>query len=267
MSMIEPVEKSSVAENVFRTLRDKILAGDYAPGHALPGERSLSKSLGVNRGAVRESLKRLEQCGLVEIQHGEHTRVTDFRRTGTLDLLIDLGVRPDGRVDIEVVRGVMLLALVTRIAVLRLATMRGGEVAPVLEAELGRLRAATHDPAAAMSARIAFWEALFHGSGELSYRMLWNSLRRVAEPCMRLWQDMAPVSDGEFMVLERVTRVVGEGDPDAAEHEVRELDERYIFPILAHLRELLEQGQVLLDPRAGLQGPPDLRTTTRPAEA
>jgi DNA-binding FadR family transcriptional regulator len=243
----DPVEKSSVAESVFRDLRGKILAGSYAPGEALPGERALSKSLGVNRGAVRESLKRLAQSGLVEIQHGEHTRVTDFRRTGTLDLLGELIVLPGGRVDLEVARSLLLLALSSRIAALRLATQRGDEVGPLLMAQLEKIRAAGDDLAAAMTARISFWETLFYGSGEQAHRMLWNSFRKVVRPLMGLFEQVAPVAGGQ-VIFSDVARLVAEGDPDAAERAMRKLDDQYIGPILDRLSAQIQSGQTLIMP-------------------
>ena len=55
---------------MYEQLRDHIVSGDVAPGASLPSERVLSERLGVNRAAIREGLKRLEQAGLVAIQQG-----------------------------------------------------------------------------------------------------------------------------------------------------------------------------------------------------
>lgn len=246
--MLDSVSKPSVAESVFRDLRDRILTGHYAPGQALPGERALSKSFGVNRGAVRESLKRLSQSGLVEIQHGENTRVTDYRRTGTLDLLTELIILPSGRADLEVARSLLLFALSSRLAVLRLATLRGHEVAPLLEVDLQKIRAARGDAPAAMSARVGFWETLFRGSGELAQLMLWNSVRRVARPLIYLSEQLSPVTDGKGVLLGMIAGVVAEGDPDAAERTVRALDQKYQQPVLDRLSEMARSGESVIVP-------------------
>src|SRR5436309_9846597 len=81
------VEKESLADKVFEQLTAEIVSGRSAPGSALPSERKLSETLGVNRHVVREALKRLEQVGLIRISQGGATKVLDFRRTGGLDLL------------------------------------------------------------------------------------------------------------------------------------------------------------------------------------
>src|SRR4051812_26077838 len=96
---LQPVARQSVSDAAFRQLEAEILSGRLAPGDALPSERSLTEVLGVNRQAVREALKRLDQAGLVEISHGGATRVRDFRTDGGLDLLPALLVDGTGRID------------------------------------------------------------------------------------------------------------------------------------------------------------------------
>ena len=67
------------------------MAGRYAPGEKLPGQRELAADLGVTLQPLREALKRLEQIGVVEARHGDATRVRDWRAHGTLDVLAHLG--------------------------------------------------------------------------------------------------------------------------------------------------------------------------------
>ncbi len=63
------------SEHIARKLRDEILAGVYRPGDRLPPERELATKLGVNRGSVREALKKLEQLGLVSTRRGDGSSV------------------------------------------------------------------------------------------------------------------------------------------------------------------------------------------------
>src|SRR4051794_169726 len=104
---LEPVARQSVSDAVFDQLQGEILAGRLAAGEALPSERALTDLLGVNRQAVREALKRLDQAGLVEINHGGVTRARDYRLSAGLDLLASLLQRPDGRVDVAVARSIV----------------------------------------------------------------------------------------------------------------------------------------------------------------
>ena len=85
-----PVQRRSVSDEVFAELRDAILTGRFQPGDTLPPERELAASFAVNRHAVREALKRLQEAGFVQIVHGGATTVLDVRSSAGLDLLAHL---------------------------------------------------------------------------------------------------------------------------------------------------------------------------------
>src|SRR5881275_1610283 len=89
--MASPVPRLSVPDQVFEQLREAILSGVYGPGERLPPQRALAAEMEVNMASVREALKRLEQLWLVEVRHGDATRVLDWRRFGGLEALVVLG--------------------------------------------------------------------------------------------------------------------------------------------------------------------------------
>ena len=89
------IARTTVSDAVFRRLSDQILSADAEVGAALPSERTLSETFGVNRHAVREAIKRLQQAGLVTVIHGGATRVTDWRGQCGPDLLVALGAGLD----------------------------------------------------------------------------------------------------------------------------------------------------------------------------
>ena len=74
-----PVPRSSVSDHVFAQLRDAIVSGRHRPDDPLPGERELAAAFAVNRHAVREALRRLQQLGLLRVSQGGATRVLDWR--------------------------------------------------------------------------------------------------------------------------------------------------------------------------------------------
>ncbi|WP_354701798.1 HTH-type transcriptional regulator Mce2R [Paraconexibacter sp. AEG42_29] len=168
---------SLVSEQVFATLLEALLAGRYAPGEKLPRQRELAADLGVTLGSLREALKRLEQMGLVEVRHGDATRVRDWRSSGGLDVLAHLLFR-GGTVD----RGVLEDILEARTLMLRelaglAATRRTADQA----AELDRLAAefATHpdDAAAAAHVDFAFFTAVTAAAGNLVFVLILNAIR------------------------------------------------------------------------------------------
>ena len=60
----------SLVDDIAGQLRDDILRGQYRPGERLPSERDLAARFEVNRGAVREAIKKLEQLGIASVQPG-----------------------------------------------------------------------------------------------------------------------------------------------------------------------------------------------------
>ena len=97
--MFEQVKKQSLSNAVFEQLRDRIVRGDMEVGDPLPAERILAEKLGVNRSAVREGLKRLEQAGLVAISQGGKTKVLNFKKTGGLELLAAMMLKEGGLIN------------------------------------------------------------------------------------------------------------------------------------------------------------------------
>lgn len=68
--MTVKTDNRSRVEEVTAVLTEEILHGQYRPGERLPSERDLAARFEVNRGAVRESLKKLEQLGIAVIRRG-----------------------------------------------------------------------------------------------------------------------------------------------------------------------------------------------------
>ena len=67
-------------ERIAAELRDRILAGEYAPGERLPRQTELARSWNVNLLTVRQALDQLEQDGLLRVEHGVGTFVADLDR-------------------------------------------------------------------------------------------------------------------------------------------------------------------------------------------
>src|SRR4051794_36390769 len=162
------------SEAVHERLRTMTLPGDPAAADPLPPERPLSESHRVNRHAVREAIKRLQQAGLVQVSQGGATRVLDWRATGGLDLLADLTQTEDLA---PLLRSVGEMRATIGADAARLCAPRGPD--EILE-ELPRLAAALPVPAdvrryeTRFRAYEAFWARIVEGSGNLTYRLAFN---------------------------------------------------------------------------------------------
>lgn len=82
-----PPPSTNIAATIFRELRRQILSGELSSGERLPGERELAQRYDTNRNTLREAVRMLEQARLVTVRHGQGVTISDFRRTGTLELL------------------------------------------------------------------------------------------------------------------------------------------------------------------------------------
>lgn len=61
-----PLKRSPAYLKLAEVIRGRILAGELAPGEALPTETALAAQLCVNRSTLREALRHLQSAGLLE---------------------------------------------------------------------------------------------------------------------------------------------------------------------------------------------------------
>jgi GntR family transcriptional repressor for pyruvate dehydrogenase complex len=216
------------SEAVHDRLRREILSGQYAPGDALPSERALSEAHRVNRHAVREAIKRLQQAGLVQVAQGGATRVLDWHVTGGLDLLADLATTEE--LD-PLLRAVSEMRASIGADAARLCALRGPAH---LRDELPGLARALPDPAdvrrfeTRFRAYEAFWARIVAGSGNITYRLAFNSLvgaRDAGGIDTTLY--VAEVDDARAAAVPLATAIAG-GDADIAFSLARELLDRGI---------------------------------------
>jgi GntR family transcriptional repressor for pyruvate dehydrogenase complex len=199
---------------VHSRLRAQILSGDLAPGDAVPSERALSEELGVNRHAVREALKRLQQAGLVQITQGGATRVLDWRTSAGLEVLLDLvaqGAEPPA----ELLRSVLEMRASIGVDAARRCAIRAE---PDARAAIDSLAAATANAIAATDDEaiedfVSLWQRIVEGSGNVAYLLGLNSLNAALESYPELGETLAP-RDAD--ALRDLGRAVGAGDANRA---------------------------------------------------
>ncbi len=179
---LQKIDRRTLSDEVFDQLSREIVDGRMEPGVLLPSERELVQVLGVNRGAVREALKRLAQSGLVQIQQGGGTRVLDYRQSAGLDLLGALMVRSDGEVDVRVARSVMEMRSALAPDIARLAAGRRDDAAlQRLHTLVATMAEHADDLGALQAASLEFWDALVQASDNVAYRLAFNTLRETYE--------------------------------------------------------------------------------------
>lgn len=205
----------TVSRRVHDSLRRKILEGDLQPGDRIPSERVLAEQYGVNRHAVREALKRLQQAGLIRITHGGATRVLDWRDSGGLEVMLDLGgdnLDPPA----EVIRSVLEMRASIGVDAARLCAGRADEAERQAIEGLGERAAAlvgSGDDEALDLAFAEFWLAIVNGSGNIAYRLSLNSLLATMVGFGDV-VDRVRARDAE--IINRLGRSIAAGDSDGA---------------------------------------------------
>jgi DNA-binding FadR family transcriptional regulator len=224
---LHPVQRQSLSDAVFEQLRDQILRGEREPGSSLPAERTLCEALGVNRSAVREALRRLEQAGLVVVRQGGSSRVLDYRSSTSLDLLGVLLLDADGRFDARVVRGILEMRSALGPDAARLAALRGGApCAERLAESIVAMRSAHGDLAALQGLVTAFWSDLVDGSDNVAYRLAFNALHATYDRVRELLARPMEAELADVASYAALAEAIRRADPAAAESEARVLLQR-----------------------------------------
>jgi DNA-binding FadR family transcriptional regulator len=202
---------SRVSEIVHDRLRADIVNGRLAPGDPVPSERTLSEQFSVNRHAVREALKRLQQAGLVQISQGGATRVQDWRTSGSLDLLFDLASPAGEEPDPEVLRGILeMRASIGADAARRAAQRATGEQRARITA-LADGSEETYEP---------LWLAIVDASQNVAYRLALNTLLTGVEAFPSVQERLAPGPAADVIAL---GAAIAAADTERAEQLARQL--------------------------------------------
>lgn len=241
--MLGPIARQSLSQAVYARLRDGIVTGELGSGKKLPSERELSETLGVNRGAVREAVKRLEQAGLVSVRHGGGAQVLDYQSSAGLDLLSEL-LFAGGELNVALARDVLEVRAVLGPEIARRCAERGGDpIADRLDA-LVDVMAEDEDLDRRHAKALEFWATLVDGSNNLAFRLAHNSLMASYETFS---DALTQVMQEELRALDLfrdVSRAVRDGDGDAAHEQARALlaiGERAIRALLDTFDTLTEK--------------------------
>ena len=215
-----PVARQPLSDTVFAQLRDAVLAGRYEPGKFLPPERELAQAFAVNRHAVREALKRLQQAGFVHVMHGGGTEVLDVRRSAGLDLLGQLARSPGEQTE-RIVRDGLEMRRCVGVEAARLAARRADAAARArVVAAAEALTTTPAEPvvrAGPLAPRDrAFWAEVVDASGNLAFRLAFNSLIDAVDAQPNLMAVLLEADRGDGQPHGELAQAIAARDPDRA---------------------------------------------------
>lgn len=216
-----PAARLGVA--VVRDLVTAVVTGEVSPGDALPTETVLSQQFGVSRTVIRESVKRVEEKGLVTVVQGRGTIVNPPSTWNVIDPVVlsvlvdhddDLGILDD----LTVVRAA-LEATMARAA----AGNRTAERRAELQAAFEKMRETAGDIAAFNEADLEFHFVVMEQSGNRLAASITQILFQRARSSSRFTG--TPNAEALRLTLHEhgaVLDAIDRGDADAAERAMHE---------------------------------------------
>jgi GntR family transcriptional repressor for pyruvate dehydrogenase complex len=187
---------ASRLENLTRDLTSRIVGGEYSPGERLPTETQLQENWGVSRSVVREAMKVLASQGLVRIEQGRGTFVSDSD-SAPLTTQITLALRrpragstPSLSDGVGEWAALLDVRRVLEVAVAERASQHASENDfAAMQNAIEEMRARPAQPAGYVDADIAFHRALAFATGNPLWGALLDSLndllRRYREASFR----------------------------------------------------------------------------------
>ena len=216
-----PAAKRTLADRVAERLRKEILSGVHAPGDKLLPEFELAARFDVNRFTVREAMNKLEQMHLIARRPGAGTVVLDYTEHAGVDVLSDLVLAEDGRINPFVVSNLLETARILTSEVAALAAERRSEV------DLQRLSAivsAMHGER--RLSRISALDFDFHwvltsAAGNMVPRLMLNSLRGILRNYSHLLETLYVAPDSFVEGYQHVLTALAARDAERARSLVR----------------------------------------------
>ena len=230
MSLCPQAPTGTVADRVFRALRQDIVEGRIAPGSKI-SEPELSRAQGVSRGALREALGRLESCGLVERRANLGARVVALSSGQLLEIYL---VR-------EALEG-----MAARLAATRMTGAQVAELRRLLEQHRTQIAQDPQNAYFQQEGDLDFHYRIVQGSGNARLvRLLCNDLYQLVRAYRYQFGMASRRGPRAFAEHEFIVDAIERGDGELAEllmrHHIRASREN-VERLLAEARPPLAQG-------------------------
>ncbi|MGH8493478.1 MAG: FadR/GntR family transcriptional regulator [Moraxellaceae bacterium] len=170
-------KRKPLGELLYDELSRDIIHGRIVPGANLQPERKMAEARGLNRGAVREAMKRLAQMRLIRTVHGGGNRVDEWQQVAGLELLPDLLVNESGLPNFAMLRSLLEMRATLAVDAARLAAQRIlPEQLVLLQATVDQMRRRPNDAERQQLEVQKFWSDLVRAADNQVYVMAFNSL-------------------------------------------------------------------------------------------
>ncbi len=249
---IEPIATARRVDGVVERLRSLILTGAYPPGSRLPNERELAEALGVNRGSVREALKRLEFLELIEVRHGQGSFVCEVSASSALQLIEAL-LRDRRTITRDLLRQILEFRRHITVHVVELAARnRTPELLARARAIVERESEEGRDPEQALRIDVEMNALLGQATGNLLYQFLSNLFTKLIQRLGPLYYNERRDHERSLQTHRALLVALEAGDPVEARRILEVMLSYSEQVILAEAEQLESEG--LIGPGARSEG-------------
>ncbi len=220
---------SRLSREAMRVLMGDIISGRYSEGARLPKERDLTERFGASRGTIRESVRALEERGLVKVTHGVGAVVQPSERWDILDADV-LDVTLATARNKEVLRSFLETRRILEVECVALAAQRGSdEELRTIKETFERLKAAAQAAVANpleemhyLKMDAEFHSAILRATGNILLGKMVEPLQKALQTAMR------PLARPDHRIMrslpehERIMKTVTNRDAEGARRAMEE---------------------------------------------
>ncbi len=220
-----PIVPRSLKDEFIERFEALILSGKFAPGDRVPSERDLGILFGISRPVVHEGLRTLESRGLVTIESRKGVKVNDYRREGSIEMLLSILNYAGGKLSPSLFDGVLEMRLLFEVETAGLAARRHSTDSLAELREIVERERSMPSPCARSVADIdfEFHVAVAIASGNEIYPLLMNSFRRIYQDILETFYADETVIGPVFSQHVRLVETIAAGDEAAARAAMLEL--------------------------------------------
>ena len=183
---------SRLSRDGMRVLMGDIISGRYSEGARLPKESDLTERFGASRGTIRESVRALEERGLVKVTHGVGAVVQPSEHWNILDAdVLDITLATARRND--VLSAFLEARRILEVEAVALAAQRASDKdLQTIEEAFERLKVAAEaavtnplEEANYLKTDAEFHSAIFTAAGNIILGKMVEPLQRALQTAMR----------------------------------------------------------------------------------
>ncbi|MCB5281204.1 HTH-type transcriptional regulator LutR [Arthrobacter sp. ES1] len=220
-------------------LLDRIIAGEFPPGAAVPGELELSARHEVSRMTVREAMKTLQAQQILSVERGRGTFVNPLNRWASLEAV--LRAASEGKNDAAAAIQLIELRRMLETGACELAAGRIGDSdLNTLQGQVEAMRDAheRHDVAAFVAADLAFHDLILRASENVFVAVLFAPLHRVLERRRTQTSEVREIQAHAIGQHKKIVQALSTRDPHQArdamdEHMQQTLDDLKSYVLAA----------------------------------